>query len=74
MSGEIAGKKGMHGTCAAVRRCENLRPECKSSAGLSALDLIGILNHALTGVAIFFRAFGPANARASQCPVFATAS
>jgi hypothetical protein len=59
MSGEIAGKKGMHGTCAAVRRCENLRPECKSSAGLSALDLIGILSHALTGVAILLPGLRP---------------
>jgi hypothetical protein len=52
------GPKARHTNCAAP----------------SALHFISSDNHALTGVATFFRAFGPANARASQCPVFATVS
>ena len=54
----VRGPKARHSNCAAP----------------SALHFISYANHALTGVAISFRAFGPANARASQCPVFATVS
>ena len=46
----VRGPKARHTNCAAP----------------SALHFISYANHALTGVAIFFRAFGPANARASH--------
>ena len=48
-------------------RAPVLGQPCRSSAGPSALNLIGIPNHALTGVAIYCRAFGPGEARVLQC-------
>ena len=38
---------------------KKLGPKCRSSAGPSALNLTHILNHALRGAAMYYRAFGP---------------
>ena len=49
----------------APRRSEKIGAQVRSSAGPSALNLLGIPNHALTGVAIYCRAFGPLQFRRS---------